>query len=668
MGPALTGTDEAPISSGAGGPTEAPSAARDLSPEPSGPERRRLIRRLFGYVWRYWFRISAGIVLSLLVSLTNLFSLTGFVPIFNALGESGPVQIFTIGGAEKSRYEKYRRGQPLVFYERLSARISGWKMESNSFFEHRSSAETILLLCAVLLPMYVIKIICIIGALFFVGTAGLMAVRDLRMELFAKLNEVGMDFFTEQRTGFIMSRVINDVELVGRSISSEFNDALINLFYIVTHVALLAAISWKMLFITVFIVPILMTPVSRFAGRVRRAARGQQDRLADLGSHVQEIISGIRVIRAFSMEAFERRRFGDTNNELYQNTFRGHYYHQVGPAITEFVSTLVVIGFLVWGAHEIVLAQQTPGTGLSRGLFFAFFFTLIFIMRPLKQVSIMYNLLANAAVAAARIFDLIDREPLIREAPAAVPFSGVGRELRYRSVSFGYPGAAKTALEEVDVTVQRGQTVSLVGSSGAGKSTFVDLLMRFYDPVSGSIEVDGIDLRDFRVRDLRTSIGIVTQSIFLFNASVRENIAYGRPDVSQERVEESARMANAHDFIMELPQGYETPLGERGVMLSGGQRQRIAIARALLRDPPILVFDEATSALDNESEKLVQEAMEKLLANRTVFIIAHRLSTVVHSDMILVLDEGRIVERGTHAELLDNGKTYRKLYEMQFAE
>ena len=672
MGEAATGPTKSPSAAMPADPASAAGAPAESFPEPSAEpssrERRQLIWRLFGYVWRYWVRIGAGIVLSFLVSLTNLISLTGFVPIFNALGESGPVKIFTIGGTEKRRYEKHMRREPLVFYERMAAHMSGWKLSANAFFESRTSAETILLLCTILLPVYVVKILCIIGALFLVGTAGLMAVRDLRMELYQKLNEVGIEFFSEQRTGYIMSRVINDVELVGRSISSEFNDALINLFYIVTHVALLAAISWKMLLITLFIVPILMTPVSRFATRVRRAARGQQDRLADLGSHVQEIISGIRVIRAFSMEAFERRRFRDINNELYQNTFRGHYYHQVGPAITEFVSTLVVIGFLVWGAHEIVLAQQTPGSGLSRGLFFAFFFTLIFIMRPLKQVSIMYNLLANAAVAASRIFDLIDRKPSIRESPSAHPFRGVQREIRYRNVTFRYAGAARPALEEIDVTIARGQTVSLVGSSGAGKSTFVDLLVRFYDPVSGAIEIDGVDLRDFRIRDLRTSIGIVTQSIFLFNASVQENIAYGVPEVSEARIVEAARMANVHEFIEGLPEGYGTPLGERGVMLSGGQRQRIAIARALLRDPPMLIFDEATSALDNESEKLVQEAMEKLLVNRTVFIIAHRLSTVVHSDMILVLDEGRIMERGTHAELLENGQIYRKLYELQFAE
>lgn len=643
-------------------PDSGPSDGGIISADLSAAERRHLIRRLFAYLPRYYFRIGAGIVLSLLVSLTNLVSLTGFVPIFNALGEPGPVTIFTIGGAERQRFDDFVAGKNQKFYQRVYARFTGWKLWANRQLAGRSSNETILLLCAALLPVYLIKIICMIGTLYLIGTAGLMAVRDIRVDLYAQLNNLGIEFFSEQRTGFIMSRIINDVELVGRSLSNEFNDALNNVFYILTHVALLAFISWKMLFITIFIVPVIMTPVSRFASRVRRAARGQQERLADLGAHVQEIISGIRVIRAFSMEAFERRRFADINNALYANTFRGHYYHQVGPALTEFVSTIVVIGFLVWGAHEIAAES------LSRGLFFAFFFTLIFIMRPLKQVSIMVNLLGNAAVAAGRIFEVLDREPSIKEDPNPLPFRELRDEIRYEKVGFTYAGAARPALEKIDLIVKRGQTVSLVGSSGAGKSTFVDLLPRFYEPSEGHIYIDGVDIRRLALKDLRTSIGVVTQSIFLFNASVRENIAYGRTDVSNERLIETARTANAHDFIMELPEGYDTPLGERGVMLSGGQRQRIAIARALLRDPPILIFDEATSALDNESEKLVQEAMEKLLVNRTVFIIAHRLSTVVHSNLILVMEDGRIVERGTHQELLDNGKTYRRLYEMQFSE
>ena len=625
-------------------------------------DKKAVLSRLFGYLMRYRLRILAGVLLAFMTSLTNLFSLSAFVPIFNSLGETGPVKIFTLGGAELERMQRARQGADLPVYERVSANITEFKFWVNLQMKDKTSGEAILTLCAVVFPVYIIKIFSLIGALFFIGTAGLLTVRNIRMELFSKMNDLGIDFFSRQKTGFIMSRIINDVELVGKNLSTEFNDALTNLFYIVTHIIFLIVISWKMFIITFIFVPILMSPVSKFAQKIRKAAQGQQERLAEMGAHVQEIIGGIRVIRAFSMQRFERQRFSVINTQLYKNTFRGHYYHQVGPAITEFVSSLVVLAFLSWGAHEM------SGERLSRGEFFAFFFTLIFIMRPLKQISIMVNLLTNAGVAANRIFQFMDFEPGVQESPDARPIEDLKKSIVYKNVNFSYPGSETPSLHDINFTVEAGKTIALVGSSGAGKSTLVDILPRLYDVSSGEILLDGVNVKDIRLKDLRTSIGVVTQSIFLFNAGVKENISYGRTDISMERIVEVARAANAHEFIEKLPQGYDTPLGERGVMLSGGQRQRIAIARALLHDPPILIFDEATSALDNESEMLVQEAIERLLTGRTVFIIAHRLSTVYKSDEIFVLDQGRIVERGRHEELLENGQIYKKLYEMQFAE
>ncbi len=631
------------------------------------PGRLRVLGRLFAYVFHYRLRIVAGLVLALVVSLTNLVSLTAFIPIFNLMGKEGTVVLFEIGDDEQKQYEIYLEGRQDQSTEVLRAQFTAAKVWLNRQVEGSTAGEAIIWLCLAIFPVYLLKIVCITGTVYFVGTAGLYAVRDIRMRLYRQLNRLGIDYFQKERTGIVMSRIVNDVEVVAKSISVEFNEALINIFYILTHLGLLAYISPQMLFISVFIVPIVVVPVSNFATRIRRAYTGQQEKLADLSGHIQEVIGGIRVIRAFSMEGFERRRFGEINERLYSHTFKGHYFHQVGPALTEFTGTAVVAAFLVWGAYEITMAigRENP---LNRGEFFGFFLTLLFVMRPIKHVSIMINLLSATHAAALRIFEMMDLPAGVENAPNPKPLKDVRKSVTYDNVTFGYPGSERPALEGISFSVERGRSVALVGSSGAGKSTLVDLLPRLYDVNAGSISIDGVDIREIELTDLRKAVGIVSQDVFMFNATVRENIAYARPDVSNERVEEVSRAANAHEFIEKLPEGYDTPIGERGVMLSGGQRQRLAIARALLLDPPVLIFDEATSNLDNESELLVQQAVERLLQGRTVFIIAHRLSTIYRSDQILVLDQGRIVERGTHQELLDNGKIYRKLYEMQFAD
>jgi len=600
------------------------------------------------------------VLFSVLVSLSNLVSITALVPIFNAIGETGPIEVLPCGGEEKERYQRMERGEQLDLIEKAQVAWTGVKLAANKKAEGKSSREVVMALCAFVLPVYLLKLLCLTISFYCIGTAGLMAVRDLRMELYNKLNVLGLEHFTENQTGFIMSRVINDAEAVGRSLSAEFQEGLVDLLYIITHFALLAVISWQMLLMALLIVPILSSPVAKFAKKIRGAAMGQQERLADLGAHIHEILSGIRVIRAFSMQKFELGRFQQVNQKLYQNTFRGHYYHQVGPALTEFVATIAVVGFLSWGAYRIAAST------MNKGQFFTFFFTLIFLMRPIKQVSVLANLTSVARAAGQRIFEVLDKPVTVTDVKDPKRLRALSDEIVYDNVSFRYPGHDRTVLDGVSFRVKQGQTISFVGASGAGKSTLMDLLPRFFDTTSGSIRIDGIDIRQYSLRDLRTAIGIVTQNIFLFHTTVRENISYGRLDIPMERIVEVARAANAHDFISELPQGYETNIGESGVMLSGGQRQRIAIARAILLDPPVLVFDEATSALDNESEKLVHEAMERLLLGRTVFIIAHRLSSVYRSDCIYVMENGKIVEQGKHEELLEAGAVYKNLYEMQF--
>lgn len=628
----------------------------------SRADRRLLLRRLLKYLARYRWRLIAGAVLALIVSLANLFSLTAFVPIFNAMGGEGQPSIFDIGGAERTNHQRWSQGEALDRADSLRAQITDWKLSANARFEGKSSRETIITLCLIVLPVYLLKVLCVTAAVYMTGTAGLMAVRDLRLELYGKLTTLGMETFSQERTGILMSRVVNDVELIAKSLSVEFNEALVDLFYIITCITALAYIDWQLLLITLIGVPILTAPVTRFAARIRKAARGQQDRLAELGGHIQEVISGIRVIRAFSMENFERGRFRQINQKLYENTFRGHYYHQVGPALTELTATFVVLGFLAWGAWKISMGS------LNKGQFIGFFIILIFVMGPIKQISVLNNLLSTALIAASRVFELLDRSPAVSTPLTAQTFAGVRDRIEFQKVSFQYPGTDRFALQEVSFVAPRGAAIALVGPSGAGKSTMMDLLPRFFDPDSGAILIDGVDLRELDLKQLRTRIGLVSQEVFLFHASIRENIAYGRAAATEEEVRAAARAANADDFIVKLPQGYETLVGERGVMLSGGQRQRIAIARALIQDPPILVLDEATSNLDNESELLVQQAIERLQQGRTTFVVAHRLSTIFRCDEILVLEQGRIVQRGKHEALLAESGPYRRLYEMQFAE
>lgn len=623
---------------------------------------RGVIPRIFRYLLRYRFRVLIGIFLSLIVSLTNLVSLTAFVPIFNALGSDEKVVLFDIGGEEKNNYADYKAGRDQPLYVSLAARITGLKIAANEMAAAMNSRDLIFFLAKIILPVYIVKLICLTLTIYFIGTAGAYAARDLRMDLYRKFGDLSISYFEQGRTGFLMSRILNDVQLVSRALSVEFQEGITNLLYIFTHLALLAMISWEMLLVLLFGVPLVMSPVNRIALKVRKAALGQQERLADMMAHLQEVISGIRVIRAFAMEKFEEMRFHSINENLYQNTYRGHYYHQVSPALSDAVVSLMAILFIAWGAYMISEGQ------LDRGLFFAFFLILMFVMRPASQISVMINLVSAASAAAERIFEILDipSDPSAKGGRTA--FKGFRSSIRFENVSFRYPDKEELALKHVDFEIKKGQTVSLVGYSGGGKSTTVDLLMRFYEPEEGRILLDGVDIREFAVRDLRRCIGMVTQNVFLFNGTIAENIALAQPGAPRERIEECAKAAYAHDFILQMPEGYDTIVGERGVMLSGGQRQRIAIARALLHDPDILIFDEATAALDNESEKMFEEAIDRLTGIKTVIMIAHRLRTVFRSDMILVFDRGEVVERGTHEELLAKNGHYRKLYEMQFNE
>ncbi|QCO38980.1 ABC transporter ATP-binding protein [Leptospira interrogans] len=607
--------------------------------------------------------MTLGIVLSFLVSILNGASLTSLIPIFDSLG-TGEKTNFEISLTKKDKIllQRLEEKESFTSVESIELKLAQWKIQLNSSLKKMSHDELVLLFCFIVFPVYLLKLIFLAAAVYCINSAGYLAIRDLRSELYAKAQTLPINHFVQEKTGILMSRIINDVEVLGKLISSDLKDAITDFFYIVTHLLLLLYLSWKMFLAVFIVVPIVMGPVSAFADKIRRATRNQQERLSLLNGHLQEVISGIRVIRAFSMEKTEAKRFWEFNQDLSDKTFKGHFYHQVGPSLTELFSSIVAVIFLSFGAY-----LMEDGT-FSRGMFMAFFLTLIFLMRPFKQMSMLSNSIQSAISAGDRVFELLDQETDIRN-PANPKFlKKIEKGLSFNNVTYMYPGAKNPAIQEINLEIAKGETIALVGASGAGKSTLVDLVPRLIDPQEGKVLIDGIDLRDLDLSNLRKRIGIVSQQVFLFNGSIRENICYGNQNVTEEQLRTACEQAFAMEFILSFEEGLDTIVGERGVMLSGGQRQRIAIARALLLNPEILILDEATSALDTESERLVQEALESLYKNRTVIIIAHRLSTVQIANRIFTMEDGKIVESGTHTELLQLDGKYKKLYDIQFSE
>ncbi|EKS02170.1 ABC transporter transmembrane region [Leptospira mayottensis 200901122] len=604
-----------------------------------------------------------GIVLSFFVSVLNGASLTSLIPIFDSLG-TGEKTNFEISLTKKDKalLQRLQEKDSFSRTESIELRLAEWKTQLNSSLKNMSHDQLVLLFCFVIFPVYLLKLTFLAAAVYCINSAGYLAIRDLRAELYAKAQTLPLNHFVQEKTGILMSRIINDVEVLGKLISSDLKDAIIDFFYIVTHLLLLLYLSWKMFLAVFIVVPIVMGPVSAFADKIRRATRNQQERLSSLNGHLQEVISGIRVIRAFSMEKTEAKRFWEFNQDLSDKTFKGHFYHQVGPSLTELFSSIVAVIFLSFGAY-----LMEDGT-FSRGMFMAFFLTLIFLMRPFKQMSMLSNSIQSAISAGSRVFELLDQETDIQNPVSPKFLKKMEKGLSFNNVTFTYPGAKTPAIQEINLEIPKGETVALVGASGAGKSTLVDLVPRLIDPQEGQIFIDGIDIRELDLSNLRKRIGIVAQQVFLFNGTIRENICYGNQSVTEEQLCSACDQAFAMEFILSFEEGFDTIVGERGVMLSGGQRQRIAIARALLLNPEILILDEATSALDTESERLVQQALESLYKNRTVIIIAHRLSTVQIANTIFAMEDGRIVESGTHAELIQLDGKYKKLYDIQFVE
>jgi ATP-binding cassette, subfamily B, bacterial MsbA len=604
------------------------------------PDKSSMYRRLLPYLRPHWWRMAGNIVCNLIAAFLAAYSYTLLIPFLNALFQKKGTLLPSGGG----------------MVERLQARTIG------TFLDPARPLDSLRAVIFVIIGVVVVKNVFVWLAGQFGASLQEYVTRDLRDGVFRHVQRLSLAYFQRTKAGQIISKILSDTDQTKALVTELVMRTVQSLATVISLLVLLFAMSTKLAVISLVIAPLLTLALQPLLRKLRRGYRRSRNDYGETTSVLQEVVNGIRLVKSFGGEQYEDERFGTASHQYSEGMVRINRVSALSQPLTEVIGMSIAVLILWIGAQEVL-----GKTGLDASSLIVFMTVVMQLLPPFKQLSQTPTTAQQAFAAAERLFEVLDEptEPQLDRGTKRV--ATLDREIQFADVDFAYDD--EPVLRDVSFTARKGDVVALVGASGAGKSTLVDLIPRFYEPTGGRIVFDGVDAREIKLSSLRSLTGIVSQDTVLFNDTVRNNIAYGTAGrFTSEEIERAARAANAHQFIAELPNGYGTVLGERGTRLSGGQRQRLAIARALLVDPPILILDEATSALDTESERLVQEAIDRLLTGRTVFVIAHRLSTVTHADLILVLDRGRIVERGTHAQLLAERGTYHRLHSLQFRD
>jgi subfamily B ATP-binding cassette protein MsbA len=602
----------------------------------------RQLTRLVRYVAPYWWQLISSVILMGAVGLLDAFRVLLIGPIFdrvlNPQSQTRTIQLFQIPYSGRAVYL-----QQFV----------------PSHFQNPWTVVAFALVAATIL-----KGICDYVGTYLVNYAGFGLITDLRNDLYDAMLRRSAAFFQKHTTGTLLSTIINDVERVQYAMSSVLAEFLQQAFTLLFTAIVVVLLGGKLAWVLVFFIPGIVYSAGKIGRQVRHTTRKGQDKLADIQNILHETITGNRVVKAFGMESWELARFRQAAKRLFWANLRSVAAAAVSSPLMDVFGSIAIALLLLLGRDGINRHVFTAGT------FLAFIVAVFKLYDPVRKFAIFNNNFQQAIGASSEIFRFMDTEDGVRERPNAKKLPAFTRGIAFENVSFSYEDGegSREVLRDINLQVKAGEVVAIVGSSGAGKTTLVHLIPRFFDVTGGALRIDGLDVRDLTLASLRSQIGIVTQETVLFNDTARNNIAYGQPHVSQKQVEAAARAALAHDFISELPDGYDTVIGEKGFRLSGGERQRVAIARAILKNAPILILDEATSALDSESESLVQSALQNLMANRTSLVIAHRLSTVRRADRIVVLDNGSITDIGAHEDLMKRLGTYRRLYDLQFSE
>jgi len=615
-------------------------------------------------------RIVLVVLVSVITSLLSVVSIYSVLPLLNALftsGQtSGQVAVSSPHGGQAQAPSVSSKIPSKPFYKNI-VDVDQIKESAKQFFAQLFYADTqqgsLLKICMFLILAFALKNLFVYLNKQIIFNIQTRTAKKIRDDVFRSIIEMQLDYFNKTRVGSLMNHVYNEVQMVNNTISSVLASFLQTPFSVLVFLAVLLALSWKLTIFALVVSSLILFVIRGVGGKIRSQAKGLEREMGNMNSLLQEKFNGIKVIKASAFEDIEFTRFQSFTSDFRRRMIRINRLKNVISPLNETL-LIAAIALVLWFGGLQVFEGKMQGNEL---LLFAF--TLYSIMGPFKSFSEAYTQIQHGTAAAENLFSVLDAEPDIKN--GTLPISGFSHSIRFEDVCFSYHKTpdARNVLDHVSFEIKKGEMVALVGQSGSGKSTAVDLLLRFYDVDSGRITIDGTDIREFDYKQLRHLVGVVSQEVILFNDTIEENIAYGvREQIDHEQVEHAARLANAHGFIEEKPEKYQTLIGDRGIQLSGGQRQRLAIARAMVKNPELLIFDEATSALDNESEKVVQQAIDHALADRTALVVAHRLSTVKNADRIIVMDRGRVAESGSHEELLKRDGFYKHLYDIQFGE